>query len=103
MDASTKGLEALIGGGQKTLEEIDGVPGGEGTTANSGTGRTTKKNDTGGTAACFGAGEAGACSGCGCLRESAATSALAAINRGNAAALLPRFAIAAAQRNSTKL
>ena len=99
MDASTKGLDAFFGGGQKTLEEIDGVPGGGGTAVE----RTTKKNNTGGTAACFGAGEAGACSGCGCLRESAATSALAAINRGNAAALLPPFAIAAAQRNSTKL
>jgi hypothetical protein len=103
MDASTKGLDAFFGGGQKTVDETDGVPGGGGTAANSGTGRTTKKNDTGGTAACSGAGEAGACSGCGCLRESAATSALAAINRGNAAAMLPRFAIAAAQRNSTKL
>ncbi|KAK9915313.1 hypothetical protein WJX75_007468 [Coccomyxa subellipsoidea] len=28
MDASTKGLDAFFGGGQKTLDETDGVPGG---------------------------------------------------------------------------
>ena len=87
MDASTKGLDAFFGaGGNNTCtatEENGANPGVEGT------------------AACLGAGGAGAFSGCGCLSESAATSALAAINRGNAEALLPR--LAAAQRNSTKL
>ena len=89
LDASTRGLNVFFGAGGNNAcncaEESNTVTGTRGTGASSGSGGMGPSKING------------------CIDESAAMSALAAINRGNAAALLPRLATVAAAKNSTKL
>ncbi len=95
LDASTRGLDAFFGAGVNNACNCA-----EGSNTVTGTDASSGSRCAG---ACLGAGGMGPSKINGCIDESAAMSALAAINRGNAAALLPRLATVAAAKNSTKL